>query len=53
MLGGTWVFTNMEKWVEIRHRVLVDGQSKRSVRLEIQIVRVHGPGTGGGDECLL
>src|SRR3954447_22299746 len=37
MLGGTWVFTNMEKWIEIRRRVLVDGQSKRSVCREFDI----------------
>jgi hypothetical protein len=28
------VFTDMENWAEIRRRVLVDGQSKRSVRRE-------------------
>ena len=37
MLGGTWVFTDMEKWAEIRRRVLVDGQSKRSVCREFDI----------------
>ena len=37
MLGGTWVFTNMEKWAEIRRRVLVDGRSKRSVCREFDI----------------
>jgi transposase len=31
------VFTNMEKWAEIRRRVLVDGQSKRSVCREFDI----------------
>ena len=31
------MFTNMEKWVEIRRRVLVDGQSKRSVCREFEI----------------
>src|SRR5258708_19892671 len=37
MLGGTWVYTDMEKWAEIRRRVLVDGQSKRSVCREFDI----------------
>jgi transposase len=37
MLGGTWVFTDMEKWAQIRRRVLVDGQSKRSVCREFDI----------------
>src|SRR5262245_55314999 len=37
MLGGTGVFTDMEKWAEIRRRVLVDGQSKRSVCREFDI----------------
>ena len=31
------MFTNMEKWAEIRRRVLVDGQSKRSVCREFEI----------------
>jgi transposase len=31
------VFTDMEKWVEIRRRVLVEGQSKRSVCREFDI----------------
>ena len=37
MLGGTGVFTDMEKWAQIRRRVLVDGQSKRSVCREFDI----------------
>src|ERR1700730_12742375 len=37
MLGGNRVFTNMEKWAEIRRRVLVDGQSKRSTCREFAI----------------
>jgi transposase len=37
MLGGTGVFTDMENWAEIRRRVLVDGQSKRSVCREFDI----------------
>jgi hypothetical protein len=31
------VFTDMENWAEIRRRVLVDGQSKRSVCREFEI----------------
>ena len=31
------MFTNMESWAEIRRRVLVDGQSKRSVCREFDI----------------
>jgi len=37
MLGGIRVFTDMENWAEIRRRVLVDGQSKRSVCREFDI----------------
>jgi transposase len=37
MLGGIGVFTDMENWAEIRRRVLVDGQSKRSVCREFGI----------------
>jgi hypothetical protein len=37
MLGGTWVFPNMEKWAQIRRRVMVDGRSKRSVCREFDI----------------
>ena len=31
------MFTDMENWAEIRRRVLVDGQSKRSVCREFEI----------------
>src|SRR3982074_559948 len=37
MPGGTWGLTKMENWAEIRRRVLVDGQSKRSVCREFDI----------------
>src|SRR6476620_4440701 len=34
---GLWVFTHMYNWSEIRRRVLVDGQSKRSICREFDI----------------
>src|SRR5262249_58096421 len=34
---GLWVFTDMEKWAEIRRHVLVDGLSKRAACRQYEI----------------